>query len=145
MARQYRKNGHPLCDRVAMGTGVMLGARFLFRLAFAAGVVVAAVSTLRSVRMSNARPSADVSGRVLTRTSAAGASGVALLMAQSIVVTGSGVARIFAIFMPRTPDPGRASWLATAVRGFLSLNQRPRKQARGNHHLTQDERHKPIS
>ena len=82
---------------------------------------------------------------MLTRTFGTGASGVALLMAQSIVVTGSGVARIFAIFMPGTPDPVREGWLVTAVRGFLSLNQRPRKQARCTHHLTQDERHKPIS
>ena len=141
MAQQYRKNGHPLCDRVAMGTGVMLGARFLFRLAFAAGVVVAAFTALTSVRMSNYRPSAGGSGG----TSGTGASGVALLMAQSIVVTGSGVARVFAMFIPRTQDRGRESWLATAVGGVLSFNQRPRKQARGNHHLTQDERHKPIS
>lgn len=116
MAHAYKKNSITLPGAVAMGTGVMIGAGIfaltgqiaelagpLFPLSFVVGAIVTAFSAYTYIKMSNAFPSAGGLGMILTKaygptTVAAGAS---LLMALSMVINESLVARTFGTYTLR--------------------------------------------
>jgi amino acid transporter len=113
MADDYEKNSITLSGAVAMGTGVMIGAGIfaltgqiaelagpLFPLSFVVGAIVTAFSAYSYIKVSNAFPSAGGIGMILKKaygptTIAAGAS---LLMALSMVINESLVARTFGTY-----------------------------------------------
>lgn len=112
----YQKNSISLGGAVAMGTGVMIGAGIfaltgqiaelagpLFPLSFIVGAVVTAFSAYSYVRMSNAWPSAGGIAMILQKCYGSGAvaAGAALLMALSMVIAESLVARTFAAYLLR--------------------------------------------
>ncbi|MBS4010627.1 MAG: APC family permease [Roseovarius sp.] len=113
---EYKANSLSLSGAVAMGTGVMIGAGIfaltgqiaelagpLFPLAFIAGAMVTGFSAYGYVRMSNAWPSSGGIAMILQKCYGAGAvaAGAALLMALSMVVAESLVARTFATYVLR--------------------------------------------
>lgn len=130
MAQQYQKNSLSLFDTVAMGTGVMIGAGILaltgqiaelagpwFPLAFVAGAVVTGFSAYTYIKMSNAWPSAGGIGMILTKAygPTTVAAGAALLMALSMVINESLVARTFATYLLRGVDLEPEGWLVPAI------------------------------
>ncbi|WP_083444971.1 APC family permease [Pseudorhodobacter aquimaris] len=116
MSESYKKNSITLPGAVAMGTGVMIGAGIfaltgqiaeladpLFPLSFVAGAIVTAFSAYTHIMRSNAFPSAGGIGMILKKaygptTVAAGAT---LLMALSMVIAESPVARTFGTYTLR--------------------------------------------
>jgi amino acid transporter len=101
---------------VAMGTGVMIGAGIfaltgqiaelagpLFPVSFIAGAIVTAFSAYTYIKMSNAYPSAGGIGMILKKASGPTtvAAGAALLMALSMVINESRVARTFGTYTLR--------------------------------------------
>ncbi|GHA33483.1 amino acid permease [Devosia pacifica] len=112
----YEKNSITLLGAIAMGTGVMIGAGIfaltgqiaelagpLFPLSFVVGAIVTAFSAYTYIKMSNAYPSAGGIAMILEKaygptTVAAGAS---LLMALSMVINESLVARTFGTYTLR--------------------------------------------
>ena len=115
----YRPGSITLGGAVAMGTGVMIGAGIfaltgqiaqlagaLFPLAFVAGAVVTGFSAYSYIRMSNAWPSAGGIAMILQKCYGPGAiaAGAALLMALSMVIAESLVARTFATYVLRPFD-----------------------------------------
>ena len=112
----YDKGSISLGGAVAMGTGVMIGAGIfaltgqiaqlagpLFPLAFIAGAIVTSFSAYSYIKMSNAWPSAGGIAMILQKCYGAGAiaAGAALLMALSMVISESLVARTFATYVLR--------------------------------------------
>ncbi|MDP7152115.1 MAG: APC family permease, partial [Paracoccaceae bacterium] len=104
---------------VAMGTGVMIGAGIfaltgqiaelagpLFPIAFIIGAIVTGFSSYSYIKMSNAWPSAGGIGMILQKCYGPGAvaAGAALLMALSMVIAESLVARTFATYLLRPFD-----------------------------------------
>ncbi|MGV8856817.1 MAG: APC family permease [Devosia sp.] len=104
---------------IAMGTGVMIGAGIfaltgqiaelagpLFPLAFIAGAIVTIFSAYSYVKMSNAWPSSGGIAMILQKCYGPGAvaAGAALLMALSMVIAESLVARTFATYVLRPFD-----------------------------------------
>ena len=104
---------------VAMGTGVMIGAGIfaltgqiaqlagpLFPLAFIAGAAVTGFSAYSYIKMSNAWPSSGGIAMILQKCYGPGAiaGGAALLMALSMVIAESLVARTFATYVLRPFD-----------------------------------------
>ena len=102
-----------------MGTGVMIGAGIfaltgqiaqlagpLFPLAFIAGAIVTSFSAYSYIKMSNAWPSAGGIAMILQKCYGSGAvaAGAALLMALSMVIAESLVARTFATYVLRPFD-----------------------------------------
>lgn len=115
----YSKGSISLGGAVAMGTGVMIGAGIfaltgqiaqlagpLFPLAFIAGAIVTSFSAYSYIKMSNAWPSAGGIAMILQKCYGAGAvaAGAALLMALSMVISESLVARTFATYVLRPFD-----------------------------------------
>ena len=115
----YRENSISLGGAVAMGTGVMIGAGIfaltgqiaqlagpLFPLAFIAGAVVTSFSAYSYIRMSNKWPSSGGIAMILQKCYGPGAiaGGAALLMALSMVIAESLVARTFATYVLRPLD-----------------------------------------
>ncbi|MEH6721847.1 MAG: APC family permease [Aurantimonas endophytica] len=115
----YKTNSLSLSGAVAMGTGVMIGAGIfaltgqiaelagpLFPLAFIAGAVVTGFSAYSYIRMSNAWPSSGGIAMILQKCYGQGAiaAGAALLMALSMVIAESLVARTFATYVLRPFD-----------------------------------------
>jgi len=115
----YRENSISLGGAVAMGTGVMIGAGIfaltgqiaqlagpLFPLAFIAGAVVTSFSAYSYIRMSNKWPSSGGIAMILQKCYGPGAiaGGAALLMALSMVIAESLVARTFATYVLRPFD-----------------------------------------
>jgi amino acid transporter len=113
MAEPYVKNSITLPGAVAMGTGVMIGAGIfaltgqiaelagpLFPLSFIMGAVVTAFSAYTYIKMSNAYPSAGGVGMILKKAygPTTVAAGAALLMALSMVINESLVARTFGTY-----------------------------------------------
>lgn len=116
MTRIYKKDLIKLAGAVAMGTGVMIGAGIfaltgqiaelagpLFPLSFVVGAIVTAFSAYTYIKTSNAFPSSGGIAMILTKaygptTIAAGA---ALLMALSMVISESLVARTFGTYALR--------------------------------------------
>lgn len=136
MSQTYEKNSLSLFDAVAMGTGVMIGAGILvltgqiaelagplFPLAFVAGAVVTGFSAHTYIKMSNTWPSAGGIGMILTKaygpTTIAG--GAALLMALSMVINESLVARTFATYLLRGIDLQPVGWPVPAIGVALIL------------------------
>ncbi|MDF0596874.1 APC family permease [Psychromarinibacter halotolerans] len=130
MSFDYRENSITLLDAIAMGTGVMIGAGILaltgqiadlagrlFPFAFIAGAVVTAFSAYTYVKMSNAYPSAGGIGMILQKAYGATtiAAGAALLMALSMVINESLVARTFANYLLRGLDMPRDTWMVPAI------------------------------
>ena len=119
MKSEYKADSVTLGGAVAMGTGVMIGAGIfaltgqiaelagpLFPLAFVAGAVVTSFSAYSYVRMSNAWPSSGGIAMILQKCYGPGAvaAGAALLMALSMVIAESLVARTFATYVLRPFD-----------------------------------------
>ena len=130
MSSDYKKNSLSLPDAVAIGTGVMIGAGILaltgqiaelagllFPLAFAAGAVVTAFSAYTYIKMSNAWPSAGGIGMILKKAygPTTVAAGAALLMALSMVINESLVARTFATYLMRGLGMEPGGWLVPAI------------------------------
>ncbi|NMG41401.1 amino acid permease [Chelativorans sp. ZYF759] len=116
MAKDYEKNSISLPGAIAMGTGVMIGAGIfaltgqiaelagpLFPLSFLVGAIVSAFSAYTYVKMSNAYPSAGGIGMILTKAygPTTVAAGAAMLMALSMVINESLVARTFGTYALR--------------------------------------------
>ena len=116
MAEGYKENSITLPGAVAMGTGVMIGAGIFaltgqiaelagpfFPLSFVAGAIVTAFSAYTYIKMSNAFPSAGGIGMILKKAygPTTVAAGAALLMAQSMVIAESLVARTFGTYTLR--------------------------------------------
>lgn len=115
----YRENSISLGGAIAMGTGVMIGAGIfaltgqiaqlagpLFPLAFIAGAIVTSFSAYSYIRMSNKWPSSGGIAMILQKCYGPGAiaGGAALLMALSMVIAESLVARTFATYVLRPFD-----------------------------------------
>ncbi|WP_424983844.1 APC family permease [Maritalea sp. S77] len=115
----YKANSISLSGTVAMGTGVMIGAGIfaltgqmaelagnLFPLSFIIGAFVTLFSAYSYIKMSNAWPSAGGIAMILQKCYGAGAvaAGAALLMALSMVIAESLVARTFATYVLRFFD-----------------------------------------
>ena len=126
MSSEYQENSITLPSGIAMGTGVMIGAGIfaltgqiaelagpLFPLSFVAGAVVTGFSAYTYIKMSNAYPSAGGIGMILQKAYGAGgvAAGAALLMALSMVINESLVARTFGTYLLRPFDIGTDSYL----------------------------------
>ncbi|WP_202530781.1 APC family permease [Maritimibacter harenae] len=113
---EYKQGSITLAGAVAMGTGVMIGAGIfaltgqiaelagpLFPLAFIAGALVTGFSAYTYIKMSNAYPSAGGIGMILHKAygPTTVAAGAALLMALSMVINESLVARTFGTYLMR--------------------------------------------
>ncbi len=118
-SNDYKKGSITLGSAVAMGTGVMIGAGIfaltgqiaqlagpLFPLAFVVGAAITGLSAYSYIRMSNAWPSAGGIAMILQKCYGPGAiaAGAALLMALSMVIAESLVARTFATYVLRPFD-----------------------------------------
>lgn len=118
-SNSYKAGSISLGGAVAMGTGVMIGAGIfaltgqiaqlagpLFPLAFVAGAVATSLSAYSYIKMSNAWPSAGGIAMILEKCYGSGAiaAGAALLMALSMVIAESLVARTFATYALRPFD-----------------------------------------
>ena len=115
----YREGSISLGGAIAMGTGVMIGAGIFaltgqiaqlagpnFPLAFIAGAVVTSFSAYSYIKMSNKWPSSGGIAMILQKCYGPGAiaAGAALLMALSMVIAESLVARTFATYVLRPFD-----------------------------------------
>ena len=111
-----RKGSITLSGAVAMGTGVMIGAGIfaltgqiaelagpLFPLSFVVGAMVTAFSAYSYIKMSNAWPSSGGIAMILQKAYGPGvtAAAASLLMAFSMVINESLVARTFAVYALR--------------------------------------------
>ena len=130
MSSDYKENSISLWGAIAMGTGVMIGAGIfaltgqiaelagpLFPLSFVVGAIVTAFSAYTYIKVSNAYPSAGGIAMILQKaygptTIAAGA---ALLMALSMVINESLVARTFATYLLRGLDIEPSGWMVPAL------------------------------
>lgn len=127
---------------VAMGTGVMIGAGIfaltgqiaqlagpLFPMAFVAGALVTSLSAYTYIKMSNAWPSSGGIAMILQKAYGPGAiaAAAALLMALSMVIAESLVARTFATYVLRPfeiSDGPLVPILAVGVIGFAYVVNR---------------------
>jgi len=116
---EYKANSITLVGAVAMGTGVMIGAGIfaltgqiaqlagpMFPFAFVLGAAITGFSAYSYIRMSNAWPSSGGIAMILERCYGRGAiaAGASLLMAFSMVIAESLVARTFATYLLRPFD-----------------------------------------
>lgn len=119
MNQDYKENSITLIGGISMGTGVMIGAGIFaltgqiaelagpwFPLSFIAGGIITAFSAYTYVKMSNAFPSAGGIAMILMRAYGRGtvAAGASLLMALSMVINESLVARTFGTYLLRPFD-----------------------------------------
>jgi len=124
MKSEYQENSISLIGGVSMGTGVMIGAGIFaltgqiaelagswFPLSFIAGGIVTGFSAYTYVKMSNAFPSAGGIAMILQKVYGPGAiaAGASLLMALSMVINESLVARTFGTYVLRPFDMGADS------------------------------------
>lgn len=116
MKSQYKRNSITLMGAISMGTGVMIGAGIFaltgqiadlagpwFPLSFVVGAIVTGFSAYTYVKMSNAYPSAGGIAMILQKAYGPGAIAAAasLLMALSMVINESLVARTFGTYALR--------------------------------------------
>tara|TARA_R110002110_G_scaffold156564_7_gene351696 strand:- start:4041 stop:5354 length:1314 start_codon:yes stop_codon:yes gene_type:complete len=116
MKSDYQENSITLVGAISMGTGVMIGAGIFaltgqiaelagpwFPLSFIAGGIVTGFSAYTYVKMSNAFPSAGGIAMILQKAYGAGgvAAAASLLMALSMVISESLVARTFGSYLLR--------------------------------------------
>ncbi|ANK79924.1 MAG: amino acid permease [Rhizobiales bacterium NRL2] len=126
MKSEYQENSISLIGGISMGTGVMIGAGIFaltgqiaelagpwFPLSFVIGAIVTAFSAYTYVKMSNAYPSAGGIGMILQKAygPAAIAGAASLLMALSMVINESLVARTFGTYALRPFDIEGGSYL----------------------------------
>jgi len=122
----YKKNSLTLTGAVSLGTGVMIGAGIfallgqvaelsgeLFPFAFLVGAIISAFSAYTYIKMSNAYPSAGGIAMYLKKAYGKGAitASAALLMAFSMVINESLVARTFGTYTLQLFDIGENSFL----------------------------------
>ena len=133
----YKKNSLSLTGAVSLGTGVMIGAGIfallgqvaeltgtLFPYAFLAGAVVAGFSAYSYVKMSDAFPSAGGIAMYLQKAYGKGAftAFAALLMALSMVINESLVARTFGTYALQLVDIGEDSfWVPVLGAGLIGV------------------------
>ncbi len=130
MSQEYKANSITLRGAVAMGTGVMIGAGIFaltgqiaelagpwFPLSFIAGAIVTAFSAYTYVKMSNAYPSSGGIAMILQKAYGTGAiaAAAALLMAFSMVINQSLVARTFGTYALRPFGLGPGSLLVPVL------------------------------
>ncbi|NQW08398.1 MAG: APC family permease [Alphaproteobacteria bacterium] len=130
MKSEYQANSITLVGGISMGTGVMIGAGIFaltgqiaelagpwFPLSFVAGAIVTAFSAYTYVKMSNAFPSAGGIGMILQKAYGPGAvaAAAALLMALSMVINESLVARTFGTYALRPFNVGDDRYLVPAL------------------------------
>ena len=111
---KFKKGSISLIGATAMGTGVMIGAGIfaltgqvaqlagpLFPFAFIVGAIITGFSAYSYIKMSNAWPSSGGIAMILQKAYGSGAiaAGAALLMALSMVISESLVARTFATYV----------------------------------------------
>lgn len=130
VSSQYRENSLSLLGAVAMGTGVMIGAGIfaltgqvaefagaLFPLAFLLAAIISGFSAYSYTKMSNAYPSAGGIAMYLKmaygRSTVTGA--CALLMAFSMVINESLVARTFGTYTLQLFDVGESAVLVPVL------------------------------
>ncbi|MFO8147630.1 MAG: APC family permease [Gillisia sp.] len=127
---QYEKDSLTLTGAVALGTGVMIGAGIfallgqvaelsgaLFPFVFLAGAIVSGFSAYSYIKMSNAFPSAGGIAMYLKKAYGEGTvtAGAALLMAFSMVINESLVARTFGSYTLQLFDVGDNSFLVPVL------------------------------
>ena len=130
MKSEYQANSITLIGAIAMGTGVMIGAGIFaltgqiaelagpwFPLSFVAGGIVTGFSAYTYVKMSNTFPSAGGIAMILQKAYGPGAIAAAasLLMAFSMVISESLVARTFGTYVLRPFDLGADSVLVPVL------------------------------
>ncbi len=130
MKSDYQANSITLVGGVAMGTGVMIGAGIFaltgqiaelagpwFPLSFVAGGVVTGFSGYTYVKMSNAFPSSGGIAMILQKAYGPGviAAAASLLMALSMVINESLVARTFGTYVGRPLGLAEASAFVPAL------------------------------
>lgn len=134
MKDEYQANSLSLVGTVSMGTGVMIGAGIfaltgqvaelagnLFPLAFFVGAVITGFSAYSYVKMSNAYPSAGGIAMMLEKAYGRGTvtGACAILMALSMVINESLVARTFGTYTLQLFDIERNSILVPVLGGGL--------------------------
>ena len=129
-AAKYAENSLTLAGAVAMGTGVMIGAGIfaltgqvaefagsLFPMAFLLAAVISAFSAYTYIKVTSKYPSAGGIAMILER--AYGRSmmtgGCALLMAFSMIINESLVARTFGTYTLQLFDVGQPGWLVSIL------------------------------
>lgn len=127
---EYKPNSITLIGGVSMGTGVMIGAGIFaltgqiaelagpwFPLSFIVGAIVTAFSAYTYVKMSNAFPSAGGIAMILQKAYGPGAIAAAasLLMALSMVINESLVARTFGTYALRPFNIGAHSYFVPGL------------------------------
>lgn len=127
---QYKKGSLSLTGAVALGTGVMIGAGIfallgqvaelsgtLFPFVFLAGAIVSGFSAYSYIKMSNAFPSAGGIAMYLKKAYGEGTvtAGAALLMAFSMIINESLVARTFGSYTLQLFDVGDNSFLVPVL------------------------------
>lgn len=126
MSQQYKKNSISLIGAVGLGTGVMISAGIFalvgqvaelsgswFPLIFIIGSIVAAFSSYSYVKMSQEYPSAGGIGMFLVKAYGKGAiaASAGVMMAISMVINQSLVARTFGTYTLQLFDGNQATWL----------------------------------
>ena len=128
--KDYKKGSITLWGAVGMGTGVMLGAAIfavigqvaelagnLLTLSYIGGAIIAACSAYAYVKMSNSYPSAGGIGMFFVKVYGKGTitASSALLMASSMVLSQSLIARTFGTYTLQLFNIGPNSWLVPAL------------------------------
>lgn len=130
MKNEYQANSLSLTGAVSMGTGVMIGAGIfaltgqvaelagsLFPAAFFVGAIITGFSAYSYIKMSNAYPSAGGIAMILEKAYGRGTvtGACAILMALSMVISESLVARTFGTYTLQLFDVERNSILVPAL------------------------------
>ncbi|MDI6643547.1 MAG: APC family permease [Methanobacteriaceae archaeon] len=128
--KDYKEGSITLRGAVGMGTGVMLGAAIfsvigqvaqlagnLMTLSYIGGAIIAACSAYAYIKMSNSYPSAGGIGMFFLKTYGKGTitASSALLMAASMVLSQSLIARTFGTYTLQLFNIGPQSWLVPAL------------------------------
>ncbi|OEC85873.1 MULTISPECIES: APC family permease [Methanobacterium] len=128
--KDYKKESITLWGAVGMGTGVMLGAAIfavlgqvaelagnLLTFSYIGGAIIAACSAYAYIKMSNSYPSAGGIGMFFVKVYGKGTitASSALLMAFSMVLSQSLIARTFGTYTLQLFNIGPNSWLVPAL------------------------------
>ncbi len=128
--KDYKKGSITLWGAVGMGTGVMLGAAIfavlgqvaqlagnLMTFAYVGGAIIATFSAYTYIKMSNSYPSAGGIGMFFVKTYGKGTitASAALLMAASMVLSQSLIARTFGTYTLQLFNIGPQSWLVPVL------------------------------
>jgi len=135
MKQDYQPNSITLAGAVSMGTGVMIGAGIfaltgqvaelagpLFPLSFLLGAIISGFSAYSYIKMSNAYPSAGGIASFLQKAYGPGVitASCAMLMALSMVISESLVARTFGTYTLQLFDVGKDSiWVPILAVGLI--------------------------